>query len=65
MERHSCGAAVNMRVLLVVAAFALATASVVKDDNNVVIGKDNMGKLDIDIINIYMHPIEFVKTVPL
>lgn len=33
-----------MRVLLVLAAVALAAANVVKDDTNVFIGKDNMGE---------------------
>ncbi|XP_035450637.2 basic juvenile hormone-suppressible protein 1 [Spodoptera frugiperda] len=36
-----------MRVLLVLAAVALAAANVVKDDTNVFIGKDNMVNLDI------------------
>ncbi|XP_063891523.1 basic juvenile hormone-suppressible protein 1-like [Helicoverpa armigera] len=36
-----------MRVLLVLAALAVAAASVVKDDGTVLIGKDNMVNMDI------------------
>lgn len=43
-----------MRVLLVLAAVAVATATVIKDDTTVFIGKENMGELHTLPFNNYI-----------